>query len=361
MSAANSTMTFKTKVQQFWQWYETIAGRLYESFETGGFMELHQEFSGKLSELMPDFAWVFGPGPADAGGHSFTLSAGGEPNHQFLTEYWQSQAPKLKGWTFYASRQPGNLSPDAGFEIGDRNYSFQDVFIATETDEENEKVDLLFFAQDLVDVEDDLKHHVMFLMLDEVLGEYGTGQWLGALEFTDSIPDNAKCILELRDVLHDLELQYGWEKIPPTEAASLYKVPEIAESFPRSDTLFGSTVNFSVIGEHLNSMGETPDLLEGTGADFVYVSFDSSILPDGAQVDFRANIADTIEPLLQAEAVGMHLGGAFGAINSYIDFLLFDTQRGMEIIVDSLKEQGLPVGTSIEFFAKSKREMGIVL
>ncbi|MFK7769524.1 MAG: hypothetical protein AB8B55_20090 [Mariniblastus sp.] len=361
MPNSNTTKTFKAKVEEFWQWYTDISDDLYESFETGGFPDIHQHFAGKLEELMPKFAWVFGPGPSDIGGHSFTLSAGGEPNHQFLTEYWKSRAPELKGWTFHASRQPGNLTPEMEFEIAGMKYCFVDAFISTQVDEESERVNIQFFAQPLADAEDNLKHHVMFLMLDEVLGEYGTGQWINDLEFTQAKPDDAISILKLRDVLHDLELQHGWEKLPPTESGSVYEVPEVAESFARSDTLFGSTVNFSLIAEHLDSQGETPDLLEGSGADFVYVSFDSSLLPDGGQVDYRANIADQIGALLEAEFVGVHLGGAFGAINSYIDFLLFDTARGMEIIETSLRQQELPVGTSIEFFAKSKRAQSVVL
>jgi hypothetical protein len=55
------------------------------------------------------------------------------------------------------------------------------------------------------------------------------------------------------------------------------------------------------------------------------------------------------------------LGGALGTNNAYIDLLLFDGAASVEIVRDVLQQQGLPLGTSINYFAKEKRGHRVVV
>src|SRR5262249_37179129 len=100
--------TFKSRVESFWHWYAQVADRFYRTIEGGKCPDLAPEVSASIDKMLPGFAWVFGPGP-DRQGHSFTLSGEGAPHRQLLCLYWSSRAPALKGWTFYASRQPGSI------------------------------------------------------------------------------------------------------------------------------------------------------------------------------------------------------------------------------------------------------------
>ena len=68
-AAASIEATFKTRVQRFWRWYTEVAPRFFQTIETGKDPNLAEEVSTKVDELIPGFAWVFGPG-ADGRGHS---------------------------------------------------------------------------------------------------------------------------------------------------------------------------------------------------------------------------------------------------------------------------------------------------
>jgi len=317
-----------------------------------------------MADLFPHFVWVFGPGPDEVGGHSFTISGNGVLDYQFLTEYWLAQAPEIEGWTFYCSRQPGDIHESSEFRFDDTRITFEDTSFSATLDEENEQVNLILRNPSFAELNDnDLRMTAAFVLLDEILGEYGTGQWIGEIEPEETSSSDAQSVFQLRDFLHDLEINYGWQKLPPTETSTLYQFQPDAEpaTIRRGDVLFGSTCNFGIINEYFSFGGNLPDPLAGCGADFVYIEFSSSILPEGREVDFRADIADEIGDLLKSEKIGRHIGGAFGSVNSYIDFLLFDTQAGLQLIRSEMVKRNLPDGVAIHFFAKDKIDRSIVL
>jgi len=135
-------VTFKSKVNQFWDWYKEVAARFFETIEDRRCADLADEVNQKMTDLFPNFVWVFGPGPEDIGGHSFTISGNGVLDYQFLTEYWLAQAPKVEGWTFYSSRQPGNILESTEFKFDETRIAFDETFFNGVVDTENERVNI---------------------------------------------------------------------------------------------------------------------------------------------------------------------------------------------------------------------------
>ena len=77
--------TLKTRVEQFWSWYSEVAPRFYQTIEAGKCADLTQEVISKIDDLLPGFAWVFGPGTRK-GEHSLTLSGEGVIHRQFIAQ-----------------------------------------------------------------------------------------------------------------------------------------------------------------------------------------------------------------------------------------------------------------------------------
>ena len=74
-----------------------------------------------------------------------------------------------------------------------------------------------------------------------------------------------------------------------------------------------------------------------------YIAIDSSVFPDGTQVEVRGKIEDALSEVLEKESSGRTLGGAYGSEHSYIDLLLFDgdnSRRIVETVLDSLQLRG---------------------
>jgi len=55
------------------------------------------------------------------------------------------------------------------------------------------------------------------------------------------------------------------------------------------------------------------------------------------------------------------LGGAIGSERSYIDFLIFDGQRSLQLIRETARRLGLPAKTRLEFLDSTKRQAGEAL
>jgi hypothetical protein len=358
-SAVRGELTFKTRVEQFWEWYEGVAPRFYRAIEAGKCANLAPEVSAKVDELIPGLAWVFGPG-AEGRGHSFTLSGEGVLHRQLLAAYWLSRAPILEGWTLYASRQPGSID-GAHMEIGGRRFDPLEFWVTPFVNGTNQKVDVTVWHPLFDQMEERQRWTVLFLFLDEVLGEYGTQQWIGEIKLNpgrlaDSIP-----LRELRDYLQRVQDANGWKKLPPGEETFLYSCEERQDRFLRDDIITGISRNMGLNNEYAHAEGELEDPLAGSGADYVFVAFDATILPDGQQVTARGEIEDALDSALVSATSGRLIGGAFGTRNAYIDLLLFDGRSSIGIVMNVLRERCLPPGTTINYFAKEKRGWRVVL
>jgi hypothetical protein len=358
--------TFKARVERFWEWYAEVAGRFYQLMEDGKSDQVVAETTRKVDELLPDFAWVYGPGEAGIGqpGRSFTLTGEGVLHRQLLTLYWVSRAPRVEGWTFYASRQPSPPESIAAMRMDFDGHELDpmEFWLTPEIDSEAEKVNLTVWHPLYARVEEDERRlGAFFLFLDEVLGEYGTGQWIGEINPSDNQLAEAMPLTELYGFIDNLETEKGWQKLLPGEGAVAYEREDDGDRFPRDDIVVGSTTLFELVNAYDGAEGQLEDPLAGTGADYIFLSMDREFFPQGQEMDKRDAIENALNAALEPEHSGRVLGGAFGTRFAYLDLLLFDGPASLQIVERVLREQNLPAGTAINFFAKEKSDQRIVL
>ncbi|HEY1171970.1 MAG TPA: hypothetical protein VGH19_11415 [Verrucomicrobiae bacterium] len=283
--------TFKTRVKNFWKWYASVADRYYAVCETKqGTTPIAEEVSSKVNELIPGFAWVFGPG-AEGKGHSFTVSGEGDIHKQFLTEYWRTQAPELKGWTFYASRQASPEPFGWRMKTGGKEFDPKEFWLEPNLNHDDKKIDVSIWHPLFDVLSEKERWHVLFLMLDEVLGEFGTQNWIGEIAFSDNRLKEAMPIAELCLFIQKVEREHEWKKCSPVESWSSYQ-REAGGDYPRGDIFAGSTRNLILLNEHWSAGDEMENPLPNTGADFVFVQFDRAILSAGNEVDERGRFED---------------------------------------------------------------------
>jgi hypothetical protein len=365
--------TFKSRVESFWEWFAANASRFYRMLEedqdgasSWSSSPAAAELSARMDELLPGFACVFGPGERGYGepGRSFTLSGEGVLQRQLLALYWASRAPRLDGWTFYASRQP---SPPELIETMRMDFEGQELnplefWLTPAIDDEEEVVDLTVWHPLYAGVnEDEARLGAFFIFLDEVLGEYGTGQWIGSVTPSDKQLADAIPLTELWGFIDKLESEKGWQKLPPGDVAVVYEREDPENRFLRDDVFVGSTALYELIVDYYEAEGDLEDPLAGTGADYVFVSMDVQFLPEGQQMETRDIIENALEAALKSEQSGRVLGGAFGTQFAYLDLMLFDRQNSVQIVERVLREQNLPAGTAINFFAREKLSQRVVL
>lgn len=351
------TATFKTRVAEFWKWYPQVADRFFQTIEDGRCEDLTTEVSEFMEETLPHLAWVFGPG--ENGGHSFTVSGEGVVPKQLLADYWLSHAREIPNWTFYGSRQPSppERLKDIAIGVGDQEQVDAESFLLqTSVDEEDKLIHIVAWHPAFEKLPEEHHYQILFLLLDEALGEFGVEQWLGGIEVEPIEPgDDTRTLADLPTFIEHVNEYYNWEKLPPLETRTLYQLSEDQEpdvdGSPRADTIVGQSAIPRVVFELLEHNGRLPeDPLEGTGAELVYIAIDSSVFPDGSQADVRGNIEDALEEALENEQSGRVLGGAFGVNESYIDLILFDGDNSRRIVEETLAGLQLAGRSRLESF-----------
>jgi hypothetical protein len=345
--------TFKTRVQQFWAWYIEAAPRFYQTIEARKSMSLAAEVNAAVDGIIPGFAWVFGPGE-NGQGHSFTLSGEGNMHRQLLALYWLEQAPSLPGWTFYAARQPGSIR---GLQMNMGGHKFDPLafWVTPFVNHDEEKLDITVWHPLFDEMPERDRWTVLFLFLDEVLGEYGTQQWIGEIKLEPKRLGDSMPLEELKEFSERIQAEHGWRKLLPGKSATLYSLPEQHSRFLRGDIVTGTTMHPRLVNEYLKAEGDLEDPLAGTGADYVFVAFDARFLPAGNEARARGEIEDAVDSALRTSASGRLLGGAWGKENAYIDLLLFDGPASIDEVIGTLRERNLPSGSTINYFARNKR------
>lgn len=347
-----SKRTFRQRVQEFWDWFPTIAGRYGELLQNQQGDQVVPEMNEQMEALLPSLSWVFGN---EQEGHSFTLTGEGQIGKQLLTEFWLSQSVDVAGWTFFGSRQPSAPESLKDMAIGISEQEQVDAktfLIRTAVDDEAEIIHITAWHPAFEQLDEEHHAPILFIFLDEALGEFGTQTWLGEIDIAPVTAGNdTRSLADLPQFIESVSRYHEWEKLSPLESYTGYEIREPSNS-PRGDTLFGTTCVPYLIFEFLENDGRLPeDPLEGTGAEFTYIAVDGSVFPDGEQVDVRSNIEDTIDDVLRTQSAGRSLGGAFGIDESYIEFLLFDGENSRRIIQDTLTELQLTGRSRIESFA----------
>jgi len=345
--------TFKARVEEFWRWYAENAQRLLDAIDSKSLAHLQPEVTAAVSKLHPDFSWVFGPGP-NGQGHSFTLTGEGNPHKQLLAAFWQSQAPALPGWTFHPARQAAESIADWKIRIGELDFDAREFWLAPRVDENEKKIALTVWHPLHSKIEARTEWTALFLFLDEVLGEIGTQNWIGHIELGDQRLADSIPLSELPALVARVRAETNWEKGAPGEIFSVYRGSNPERGSLRQDVFVGTTCQFSLIAECSGGMLD-PDPLEGYGADYMFLAFDIRILPEKNEAHRRGEIEDALTAALDREMRGRVLGGAMGLQYGYIDLLLWDGKESVETVKRVAWEQGLPKGTTLEYFAKARR------
>ncbi|MBK8475307.1 MAG: hypothetical protein IPL39_03100 [Opitutaceae bacterium] len=352
--------TFNERVAAFWTWFTEVAPRCYATIEDKRCGELAEETSAKVDELLPGFAWVFGPGENDVG-HSLTLSGEGVIHRQLLALQWLALAPKIPGWTFYAARQPGPITGHV-IEMAGTRFDPKEIWVTPRIDTDAEKLDLTIWHPAWATISEKQRGIITFLFLDESLGEYGTERWIGEISHGKEHLAQSFPLEELASHVDATAKANTWRLIAPGECYTLFSCKEPRPGvFPRSDVLTQSTANPKLFREYMKAEGELSDPLPGTGADYLYVSIPHEYFPAGKETDFRGEIEEALDDALKTAHSGSCIGGAFGTINGYVDLLVFDGARSRDLVQQTLRRFQLPRGSMIEFFAREKRGQRIAL
>lgn len=347
--------SFKVRVERFWGWFSANEARFRDAIAAQQLGPISDEISAEIGRL-GGLVWVAGRA-GEGQDCSLTITGEGSNYRFFLADYCISLAPNIPGWTFFNARQAGSLEQMA-LCMGDLTIAATEIWLTPGLNEEDEKVDITLWHPAWSSLEENQRYTIVFLFLDEALGEIGTRQWIGAIDLADTQLKEAIPLTELPGHIKTVAAQKGWEKLPPGEETTLYQLNEPSPGTPRGDVISGVTLLPALISDFLEAEGRMEDPLPDSGAHLVYLSIPAEFFPVGDQVTVRGEIEDAMNDALRAAQAGRLLGGSLGSVRAYIDFLLFDEEAAKKAILQQAPKLGLPRGTRLEYFAHERRKDG---
>ena len=179
---------------RFWSWWSTAKDRIAAAIadRSLGRSPLVDEISANVHALHPDIAWELGRGRTAM--HNLTVTVEGNLLLRRLTEQWlRSSPPPDQTWEYHASRQ---ASAPMGLEIGGKRFAPDEFRIASSFDESRERFDVVLFHPQFKKSDEKLVRQVLFLTLDECLGEDDVERWIGSIDSAKSAPGGAVPLLQ---------------------------------------------------------------------------------------------------------------------------------------------------------------------
>ncbi|CAN5230964.1 hypothetical protein BH09PAT2_BH09PAT2_06970 [soil metagenome] len=177
----------ETKEQTFWDWFSEKSDKLF-------FFELYQETLlpetlKKIQKIHPDL--VFEIGPEMDGKRDFIVSANGIKEAFPAVIDLIRSAPQYDSWNIIPFRQR-KTDLDIEIEIEDMVLSPEDILFDYDYDD---KVNLDVYISD-IDSEDSRVYHIVFILLDNIIGEYDVEMKIGRIDIYNL--DESKSTSQLR-------------------------------------------------------------------------------------------------------------------------------------------------------------------
>ncbi|MCA6364136.1 MAG: hypothetical protein IM638_13955 [Bacteroidetes bacterium] len=158
----------------FWNWFSSVSTH-YFNIEKSTHVQhdLHQ-LKAKLSEVNKSLTFEIGP-VRENGKRELVISADGIKSVFPIVIDLVHLAPELAQWTIFAFRQP--KKEFTVLEYGPLRVSYDDIYFRATP--EGDKLAIELHIRNYK--EDDIWNGAMFILLDNVIGEYQTEMRLGHL------------------------------------------------------------------------------------------------------------------------------------------------------------------------------------
>ncbi|NQZ59271.1 MAG: hypothetical protein HRT88_17595 [Lentisphaeraceae bacterium] len=331
--------SFKSRVRNFWDWFNENAARLGETIDAGNCQELSTETLNQTDKLIPGISWSYGVSANDQR-HTFTLSAESNPHWIYLTRYWLDCAPDIDNWEFFCFKQASPNPNQQVLKFKELSFSIKGIWLEPKIDENLMLININVWHPTFDKLTEMERFRILFLWLDAVLGESETERWIGQVEFCDTQLENTIPLLELPEYIEELTTKLRWQKPTPSDCYTLYECPPVTHQFLRTDTLIAHTSNMRLVSDYFEYCGDIPDPLIGSNAHFIFINFPITHFPQAQRRTLSNLLEKVMNEVLIKDKSGKVTGYSIGEKFLYLDFIIYDGTASIELIKNTLIHSG---------------------
>lgn len=181
----------KSPEAKFWDWFKKNQ-QMLSSFERDR-DRVFQKLQSALSRVHPNLTFEFGI-PED-GLLEFVISADGNRQAFPAVESLHTKAPELPGWKFSKFRP--RRSP-LSVQVGDFRLSPDDLEF--DVVQRESKADITVYVRGHDDCSKELLTNLVFLMLDQAIGEYDVATRIGFIDIEHNSKDLEKDLTTFKEL-----------------------------------------------------------------------------------------------------------------------------------------------------------------
>lgn len=329
------SVSFKERVAKFWNSFaekeSEVRKMMDDKVETDTLIKyvddlLSVAFSKAFFEL----------GINEEGKYELILTPEGDRSKLFPLEYWLKQAPAvlLEKWNFYSSK-PAKAKGGFSINMFDTSLSADSISLYYKVDEKQQKVNLQIECPQLMKLEENKRYSMLFIYLDQLIGEAYTMEYIGSIDFVESGKGLQKVAADnLKQLMDDTIVAQNWFRIENIceRCAGYEMVPSKAKDWQlREDIYIAYSACFPILNAFYNRSSELFDHFKADGVVYGFLFYENINVPKDRMVPFRNEIEDQILERVKAERVADSIGGATGFYFSYIDFIIYDIDAFLAI------------------------------
>lgn len=302
-------------------------------------------------------SWCFGQA-LDKAGHQLAFSPEGSSDHLLLSTYFVSKAPTLPRWEFWPAKQ-GESCSGHSLDMDNAKLAFDDVMVALRPNMDRQMPDLHIYHAEFAKMDEDMRARFTFIMLDEVLGELGTGAWLAAIESETEPLSEAFPLPSLMERVTEFYELMEWSQPGAGPGWSSYRLKaDPASSVPRADCLGIISRSPDMIRAFIHSQGQFDDPMLAFGAAYVYLALPRAwFAQEGDELEQARAVTEALEAVLQPD-LGSWVGRGFSPQWYYLDFLIFDGENSLQRLRETAAELGLPANSELLYLDQNLRARG---
>ncbi|MFV0418450.1 MAG: hypothetical protein ACK5KT_06945 [Dysgonomonas sp.] len=321
--------SFKNRVSRFWEAFSDEEPQIREMMDNKVEDEIILRFVNSI--LLIVFGKVyFEIGINDKGKYELILTPEGNRIKLMQLYYWLQYAPKhLKArWNFYPAKPPLTKSGSSIMMFGIK-LDEEDISIYTKIDNERNKLDIDVYSTKLMTLNENQRHSIFFIYIDQFIGELYTMEYIGYVDFVQKKKNNDTPIKisELKSFIDNTIKNNNWPEFEnPYEIYNGYRMePNKEENWKlREDIFSGYTSCSPILDAYYNEDNQYFEEAKSEGVRFGFIFFENINIPRENIVTFRGKIEDKIVNKTMPYGIANSLGGATGFHFSYIDFIIYD-------------------------------------
>ncbi|MGI6510847.1 MAG: hypothetical protein ACOX1W_00225 [Catenisphaera adipataccumulans] len=330
-------MSVTTHVKAFWEHFLTKEEQIRTDLAEQNYESLNQIIETLDEEVseMTGARFFVESGYDD---YEMTFDTGPNKTTQYLCEYVKALAPESvkKGWIINSCLPPmSQKAIQACLKIKEYEYYINDFYVFYEINEKNQSLEAELYCPGYHLIgNDERKKEMSMYLIETAIGECAYEAYLSRIDSIDEPKQDAKfCnLIDFYETIMKIVEQKDWRTYDrPIDIYSVYQpIQDFASDSLRKDMKFIFTTHPLLIEETIENKNDVLSDLKAKGGEYGYIYY-NNLFRSKEDAVFRQKLSKKLDRTFTETQTANVIGGAIGKSYSYIDCIVYDKKRFVQI------------------------------